>query len=105
MDIFDFSEENSKQLFLAAVILSAQVLEKHLDAPNLESKLAGLSEEKWSWELVKTLQEFGFKAKWKKYKEEVQLTELPMPCIIQENNKLLVLLRHNTEEILAFDMN
>ena len=67
MDIFDFSEENSKQLFLAAVILSAQVLEKHLDAPNLESKLAGLSEEKWSWELVKTLQEFGFKAKWKKY--------------------------------------
>lgn len=105
MDIFDFSEENSKQLFLAAVILSAQVLEKHLDAPNLESKLAGLSEEKWSWGLLKTLQEFGFKAKWKKYKEEVQLTELPMPCIIQENNKFLVLLRHNTEEILAFDMN
>mgnify|MGYP002672318518 FL=1 len=105
MDIFDFSEENSKQLFLAAVILSAQVLEKHLDAPNLKSKLAGLSEEKWSWELLNTLQEFGFKAKWKKYKEEVQLTELPMPCIIQQDNKFLVLLRHNTEEILAFDMN
>lgn len=104
MDTFDFSRENSKQLFLASVILSAQVLEKHLDAPNLESKIAGLPEEKWSWELLKALQEFGFKAKWKTYKDDVQLTELPMPCVIQQGESFLVLLRHNQEEILAFDM-
>lgn len=104
MDTFDFSRENSKQLFLASVILSAQVLEKHLDAPNLESKIAGLPEEKWSWELLKALQEFGFKAKWKTYKDDVQLIELPMPCIIQQGESFLVLLRHNQEEILAFDM-
>lgn len=104
MEIFDFSAEDSRELFLASVILSAQVLEKHLDAPNLEAKLTGLDGEKWSWELLKALQEFGFKAKWKTYKEEVQLTELPMPCIIQQENNFLVLLRHNTDEILAFDM-
>lgn len=104
MDTFDFSQENSKQLFLASVILSAQVLEKHLDAPNLESKIAGLPEEKWSWELLKALQEFGFKAKWKTYKDDVKLIELPMPCIIQQGESFLVLLRHNQEEILAFDM-
>lgn len=104
MDTFDFSRENSKQLFLASVILSAQVLEKHLDAPNLESKLAGLPDEKWSWEVLKALREFGFKAKWKTYKDDVQLIELPMPCIVQQGETFLVLLRQNKEEILAFDM-
>ena len=104
MDIFNFSAENSKKLFLASVILSAQVLEKHLDVSDLETKLAGLSEDKWAWEVLKTLQDFGFKAKWKTYKADVQLTELPMPCVIQKENTFLVLLRHNTEEILAFDM-
>lgn len=104
MDTFDFSKENSKQLFLASVILSAQVLEKHLDAPNLESKLAGLPDEKWSWEVLKALREFGFKAKWKTYKDDVQLIELPMPCIVQQGETFLVLLRQNKEEILAFDM-
>ena len=104
MDTFDFSRENSKQLFLSSVILSAQVLEKHLDAPNLESKLAGLPDEKWSWEVLKALREFGFKAKWKTYKDDVQLIEMPMPCIVQQGETFLVLLRQNKEEILAFDM-
>lgn len=104
MDTFDFTRENSKNEFLAAVVLAAQVLEKHVDGANLQAKLEGLAEDKWSWELLKVLKEFSFKAKWKTYEDELSVAELPMPCIIQQEGGFLVLLRHNTEEVLAFDM-
>ena len=81
-------DPQQREEFLKAILIQSQILETPIEESVLRDKLSGLEPEKWSLELLRSLKEFEFKAKWAHYKpEEKSPEELPQPFITKMDGK------------------
>ena len=89
-------DEEQRQLFLKAVLIQSQILKTPIEENVLRDKLSALEPEKWSMELLRTLKEFEFKAKWAHYApKEKAPQELPQPFIAKMNDKYIIIMKSN----------
>lgn len=99
------TDNDKKEQLVKAVLLMSQVLERPIEPSLLQDKLAGLTDDKWPLELLRALKFFEFKARWYTYKgDEKQIKEVPLPTIVNIDDKIIVVLKQNGKEVLTYDM-
>lgn len=105
---WNLTDNNIKVQLLRAVALTSQILERPIEPSLLQDKMAGLTDEKWPLELLRTLKEFEFKARWHTYSEyEKNIAYVPLPAIVKlpqdASEGIFIIIKQNGKEILLFD--
>lgn len=81
---WNLEKDTLKQQLMKAVVLTSQVLERPIEAELLQDKMAGLTDEKWPLELLRTIKSFEYKARWYTYTgDEKNISQVPLPTIIK----------------------
>lgn len=99
-----------REQLLKAVIITSQILERPIEPKLLQDKMAGLSDDKWPLELLRTIKEFEFRVRWYTYNGyEKKLEEVPLPSIVklptgeEGQEAIYIVVRQNGKEALLFD--
>ena len=101
--IYNYGSEELCKKFLFAVFIQSQVQEKPLPQDLITDRMAGLSGEQFSTELLRVIKEYNYKAKWKTFKNK-NIWDLPFPFIIRYENTFLVMLRYSDDKLTAFNI-
>lgn len=101
---WNLTEESERTQLLQAVVLTSQILERPIEPKLLEDKMAGLNEEKWLLELLRSIKSFEYRARWYTYTGyEKNINQVPLPTIFKLES-IYVALRQNGKEVLLFDV-
>ena len=98
-------DEQQREQLLKAILIQSQIMGTPIEENLLRDKLASLDPEKWSLEILRSLKEFEFKARWAKYNPDTKAAvELPQPFIARMEGRFIIIIKHNDKDILTYNL-